>query len=113
MEYPCLETRPQGDANQTAGTGAWKWRNMLSQGVLVNNGTDGVYIGANGWQQHFDYETISPFVWNNVTGEFITYDDPISISYKREYARSQGMQGMMVWEIAYDSDSGELMSYMN
>jgi GH18 family chitinase len=52
-------------------------------------------------------------VWNTVTGEWITYDDPTSISIKRNYAASMGMLGMMVWEVEYDTDAGILMSYMN
>lgn len=81
--------------------------------MLVNNGVAGVYVGAGDWTEEFDEGTVTPYVWNNVTGEFITYDDPVSISYKRAYALSVGMQGMMVWEVAYDSDDGELMQYMN
>jgi chitinase len=86
---------------------------MISQGVLVNDGVPGVYVGAGDWTEEFDEGTVTPYVWNNVTGEFITYDDPVSISYKRESALSVGMQGMMVWEVAYDTDQGELMQYMN
>ena len=111
----CYETRPAGDFDQSAGTGVWKWRNLVSQGVIVANATAGagVYVAGEGWQQKFDYDTETPYAWNNVTGEWITYDDPVSISYKRQYAVQQGMQGMMVWEVAYDSDNGELLQYMN
>jgi GH18 family chitinase len=95
---------------------------MISQGLLVSpsstqkrrlhkrdNSLDGVLIGGTGWQQRFDNASMTPYVWNNVTGEFITYDDPVSISYKREYARQQGMQGMMMWEISYDVTSEDLV----
>lgn len=107
--------RPQGDSDQSAETGVWKWRNLISQGVLVANTTagDGVFVGSNGWQQKFDYDTISPYVWNNVTAEWISYDDPVSISYKREYAHDQGMLGVFVWEVSYDTDNGDLLQYMN
>ena len=86
---------------------------MISQGVLVNDGVPGVYVGTGDWTEEFDEGTVTPYVWNNVTGEFITYDDPVSISYKREYAVSVGMQGMMAWEVAYDTNQGDLMQYMN
>ena len=86
---------------------------MISQGVLVNDGVPGVYVGTRDWTEEFDEGTVTPYVWNSVTGEFITYDDLVSISYKREYAVSVGMQGMMVWEVAYDTEQGELMQYMN
>ena len=60
-------------------------------------------------QQEFNEGTMTPYVWNNVTGEFITYDDPVSINYKWEYAVSVGMQGMMVWEVA--TIEPELLSF--
>jgi len=71
-----------------------------------------MYIGDGDWNYQFDEDTFSPYVWSNSTKEFIQYDDPVTISYKREYALQQGMQGMMVWEIAYDDDQGTLLSYM-
>jgi chitinase len=115
LNNPCSTTLPTGDSDQTANTGVWKWRNLLDEGVLISNpyDTPGVYTGGWDWQQRFDYTTISPYVWNNLTGEFITYDDPVSISYKREFAHKQGMQGMMIWQVPFDSDRGELLHYMN
>lgn len=113
MYNPCEIVRPQGDSDQSPGTGVWKWRNLISQGVLVPGKEPGVFIAGGEWQGGFDFDTAQPYVWNNVTGEFITYDDPVSISYKREYAASEGLQGLMVWEVAYDTDAGELLSYMN
>ena len=78
-----------------------------------NVGDGGVFVGATVWTQHFDNETKTPYVWNDNTGEFITYDDPVSVSYKREWACGMGMQGMMIWEVEYDCDGGELLRYMN
>lgn len=111
---PCNITRPAGDSDQSPGTGVWKWRNLLSQGVLVADPSlgDGMYVAGDGWNYRFDDETFSPYVWSNTTGEFIQYDDPVTISYKREYAYQAGMQGLMVWEIEYDDNAGTLLSYM-
>jgi chitinase len=73
----------------------------------------GAYNGGPGWEQRFDNETKSPYAWNNGTGEFISYDDPVSVSYKREWARQQGMLGLMIWQVPFDRDGGELLDYMN
>jgi GH18 family chitinase len=110
----CYWQRPAGDSDQPAGTGVWKWRNLLSQGVLVADSSlgDGMYVGGGDWNYRFDNETVSPYVWSNTTAEWIQYDDPVTISYKREFAYQQGLQGMMVWEIEYDDDQGTLLSYM-
>jgi Glycosyl hydrolases family 18 len=75
---------------------------VISQNVLVPNGSstrEGVYIGAGNWIRHFDMETKTPYVWNKFTGEFVSYDDPVSISWKREWAAERGMGGMMVWTV--------------
>lgn len=88
---------------------------MISQGVLVADPSvgEGVYTAGNGWQHKFDWESVTPYIWNNVTGDFITYDDPVSISYKREYAFQQEMQGMLVFDVEIDTTNGELIQYMN
>ena len=65
-----------------------------------------MFVGATGWTQHFGDATKTPYVWSEDTGEFITYDDPVSVSYKREWACAMGMQGMMIWEVGYDCDGG-------
>jgi chitinase len=88
---------------------------MISEGVLVVDpeAGEGVYAPGKGWQYKFDWGSVTPYLWNNVTGEFVTYDDPVSISYKREYAVQQGMQGMLVFDVEIDTANGELMQYMN
>jgi chitinase len=35
-------------------------------------------------------------------GEFITYDDEISVARKVEYAQSHGLGGVMIWELSAD-----------
>jgi chitinase len=105
---------------QTSNTAVWRWRNLISQGILVRysagsrgSSADGVYVGGKGWTQRWDGSSQSSYVWNNVTGEFISYEDPVSVSYKREWALNRGMQGMMIWTVGYDRDGGELLKYMN
>ena len=112
---------PQGDNGQTSNTGVWRWRQLIAQGVLVPKAdatstgpaSDGVYVGGNQWQVRFDTGTKSSYAWNNSTGIFVSFEDPVSISYKREWARSQGMAGMMIWTINFDRDGGELLKWMN
>jgi GH18 family chitinase len=118
---PITTTIPKGDIGQMSNTAVWRWRNLISQGILVprSAGTsgsaadDGVYVGGEGWIQRWDGSSQSSYVWNNGTGEFISYEDPVSVSYKREWAVNQGMQGMMIWTVGYDRDGGELLKYMN
>jgi chitinase len=111
LSNPCSAILPQGDSDQTSNTGVWKWRNLLSQQVLVIGWTDGVYVGGPGWQTGWDVGSQSAYVWNSTTGEFITYDDPVTVSKKRAYAISEGMKGMMMWELAYDTNDGDLLAW--
>ena len=66
---------------------------------------EGVYIVGADWQQRFDDATKTPYVWNNRTGEF-NYDDPVSISYKREWANDKGMAGMMIGQNRWTGTKG-------
>lgn len=96
------------------GYGTWRWRDLIAAGVLVANTSigEGVYVAAEGWQQGFDWDSITPYLWNNSTGQFITYDDPVSISYKREFSSNAGLQGMMLWEVNIDTANGDIMQYI-
>ena len=79
---------------------------MIDQGLLVEDPSlgDGVYVvGTEGWQQGFDWVSLTPYMWNNSTGQFITYDDPVSLSYKREFSHDAGLQGIMLWEVQFDT----------
>lgn len=40
---------------------------------------------------------------------FWTYEDPVSARFKGEYARQQGLGGVMVWELGEDSSNAQLL----
>jgi chitinase len=88
---------------------------MLAEGLLVADPSagEGVYVAGEGWQQAFDWVSFTPYIWNNSTGQFITYDDPVSLSYKREFSRNVGIQGMMIWEVDWDTTDGELIQALS
>jgi GH18 family chitinase len=121
LNNTATSTIPRGDSGQSKNTAVWRWRNLISQGVLVpqsdptstSPATDGVYVGGNRWTSRWDEASESSYVWNNSTAEFISFEDPVSISYKREWAVKKGLQGMMIWQVGYDREGGELLKYMN
>ena len=41
------------------------------------------------------------------TTQIITYDDPLSIQYKCEFAQNRNLGGVMVWAMGYDNYDAE------
>jgi GH18 family chitinase len=98
-----------------AGTGVWAWSDLIAQGLLIadTSSEEGVYVVAEGLQQGFDWVSLTPYMWNKSTGQFITYDDPVSISYKREFSHDAGLQGMMIYEVNMDTPNGDLIQFLD
>lgn len=112
--YSPVSDKSSGDSNEdpNKNSGFWKWRNLKSQDV-VQQQPDGSYRAGPGWVYGFDDATQTPYIYtddNNTTNDpqIISYDDPDSIGLKREYAKQQGMNGMMFWAMYGDTDDGEL-----
>ncbi|MGB8831278.1 MAG: glycosyl hydrolase family 18 protein [Candidatus Sulfotelmatobacter sp.] len=57
--------------------------------------------------QYRDPNSMAPWLFDGVT--FWTYDDEISIGAKLEYAKQQGLGGVMIWELSGDTSDGKLL----
>ena len=66
------------------------------------------YIGHDGYVRYWDAKADAPYLWNEQTRSFITYDDPQSIAAKAAYVKAQHLGGLMYWEQGSDP-SGELL----
>ncbi len=66
------------------------------------------YLGREGFARHWDARARAPWLWNAAKRTFITYEDSQSLRAKMEYVRSQGLGGVMFWELSQDRD-GELL----
>jgi len=53
----------------------------------------------------FDKEAQVPWLYDANTGIMISYEDPESLAAKTNYAISNGLGGVMIWELG--SDDGE------
>lgn len=62
------------------------------------------YIDRNGFQKFWDDEAKAPYLWNEEERIFYTYDDEMSLQYKADYIKSEGLTGVMYWEHARDPD---------
>ncbi|MGH8242136.1 MAG: glycoside hydrolase family 18 protein [Steroidobacteraceae bacterium] len=66
------------------------------------------YFRLKGFARHWDARARAPWLWNASTRTFITYEDPQSLRAKMQYVRSQGLGGVMFWELSQDRN-GELL----
>jgi chitinase len=49
----------------------------------------------------------APWLFDGDT--FWTYEDPVSVAYKADFARDQGLGGLMIWELGEDDGSATLL----
>ncbi|MCB0851939.1 MAG: glycoside hydrolase family 18 protein, partial [Bacteroidetes bacterium] len=67
------------------------------------------YINKNGFVRYWDDGAEAPYLWNDSTRTFITYDNPESLSLKADYVIEKGLGGVMFWEYSHDP-SGVLLN---
>ncbi|ORY96657.1 glycosyl hydrolases family 18-domain-containing protein [Syncephalastrum racemosum] len=84
-------------------SGVWKWTNLRSEGVLLDDYTK----AGSGWERHWDDVTKTPYLINTETNVLVSYDDPASLATKVDYALCEDIGGLMVWDI--HQDNGELL----
>jgi chitinase len=57
-------------------------------------------VKLTGWTRYWDDKAKVPYLSNG--SSVITYDDSMSIALKCQYAKSQSLAGVMIWEISQD-----------
>jgi chitinase len=65
---------------------------------------------ANGWQVHRDNDAEARYAYNAAQRQFITFDDVISVAAKANYVKSQGLGGIMFWQLSDDRKEGGLLN---
>ncbi|EGU35271.1 Chitinase [Vibrio sp. N418] len=103
------------------GTATGKLKGSSAQGIWEDGvidykgiksfmlGTDSQ--GINGFEYGYDALAEAAWVWNQTTGELITFDDKRSIKAKGAYVRNLGLAGLFSWEI--DADNGDILNAMH
>ncbi|CAO3649621.1 unnamed protein product [Mucor hiemalis] len=84
-------------------SGVWRWSYMRSQGLLTSPTT-----AAAPWVRHYDNVTQTPWLYNPTNKQFISYDDPISLGVKAQYAVANDLAGVFAWSV--DEENGELLA---
>ena len=67
------------------------------------------YTAKEGFETYWDQQAQAPYSYNPEKKLFATYDDLRSIRLKTQYAISQGLNGIMFWELTLDLPNGGLL----
>ncbi|KAI9229969.1 MAG: endochitinase [Piptocephalis tieghemiana] len=91
--------------------GVWQWRLLRGTTGSGGGGTAPLAAGptspSEGWLRFEDEESGTPWLFRPSDKRFISYDDPISLGKKVQWAKSQGLGGIMLWDL--HQDNGELI----
>ncbi len=99
-----------GKLTGTTEQGVWEDGVIDYKGIKANMlGSNN--SGINGFEYGYDELAQAPWVWNQISGELITFDDERSIKAKGAYVRSLGLGGLFAWEI--DADNGDILNAMH
>ncbi len=95
-----------GNESPAGSNPMWHAKN-LEHGIL------GSYLGSYGlgsatltgtYARHYDATLVAPWLWNNTKKVFLSTEDEESINAKADWAISNGIGGLMIWELAGDYD---------
>ncbi|MDX1741075.1 MAG: glycoside hydrolase family 18 protein, partial [Rhodothermales bacterium] len=62
--------------------------------------------------REWDQDALAPYLWNDSSGAFLSYDDTVSLRLKSEFIVDKGLGGAMFWENSADT-TGELVSTLH
>lgn len=87
--------------------GLWQAATGAAPGSVEPGIADYETLKTLGASRFFDAAARAAWLYSD--GTFWTYDDPTVMAAKRDYVRTQGLAGVMFWELAGDTADGELI----
>ncbi len=66
-----------------------------------------------GYEQHFDDLTKAVWLHHPERGIFVSYDSPMSLRYKTDYIKSEGLGGVMFWHLGQDDAQFSLLNTLH
>lgn len=76
------------------------------------NTIDSLITPANGWAWSYDDSAHARYAYNAGSREFLTGDDSASVALKARYVRTQGLGGIMFWQLRDDRTEHGLLDAM-
>jgi chitinase len=68
------------------------------------------FLTSPDWVRHWSATAEAPWLYNGSQHIFLTYDDPISLGVKAEFARRARLRGVMIWVLGEDDPANCLLS---
>lgn len=104
--YKKRATASVTSSDGTTGSGQINFDSLVSQGALNYSG--GIYVAGSGWTKYWDRCSDTPYLAN---GKYVlTYDDPVSLQDKAQFAYAAGLAGAGVWSIDGDTSKYALIN---
>jgi chitinase len=85
-------------AKYTGGYAETPWKSIESQ-----------FLTSPDWVRHWSSSARAPWLYNASRHIFFTYDDPLSLGIKAEFARRQHLRGAMIWVLGEDDPGNCLL----
>lgn len=100
-----------GVAPGPAGHGLWQPASGLAPGTYESGVEDWHVLTAlpSSYVRHHDPASGASWLYDSAARVLWTWDDPASLAAKASYVRSNGLAGVMVWELSGDDRAGTLM----
>ncbi|KAI0375555.1 glycoside hydrolase [Pilatotrama ljubarskyi] len=67
-----------------------------------------LFAGGGGFERHWDACSGTPFLRSAAARQVVSYDDPVSLEMKAEFARAAGMRGVNLFDVSGDTDDWDL-----
>jgi chitinase len=83
----------------TGGYDETPWKTIRSQ-----------FLADPDWVRHWSTTAQAPWLYNDRQHIFFTYDDPISLGIKADFARRQDLRGVMIWVLGEDDPGDSLLN---
>ncbi|MGA7540701.1 MAG: glycoside hydrolase family 18 protein [Steroidobacteraceae bacterium] len=68
------------------------------------------FLTSPDWVRHWSATAQAPWLYNASQHVFFTYDDPISLGVKAEFARRARLRGVMIWVLGEDDPGNCLLN---
>lgn len=82
--------------------GTWEDGVLDYRDIAVNYLTNGAFV------RHFNQAAKVPFLFDAISGQFVSYDDAESFRYKVGFLKERRLGGAMCWEITADREGSLL-----
>jgi len=92
---------PQDDGLYSKYTGGYEetpWKTIRAQ-----------FLTSPDWVRHWSATAQAPWLYNAKQHIFFTYDDPMSLGIKADFARRQQLRGLMIWVLGEDDPGNSLL----